>query len=40
MNDIAIIGAGFSSAVLSHYLGRDDIIIFEKARGPGGEILY
>ena len=36
MNDIAIIGAGFSSAVLSHYLGRDDIIIFEKARGPGG----
>jgi renalase len=36
MNQIAIIGAGFSSAVLSHYLRNDDIIIFEKARGPGG----
>ena len=36
MNEIAIIGAGFSSAVLSYYLRNDDIIIFEKARGPGG----
>ena len=36
MNEIAIIGAGFSSAVLSHYLRNDDVIIFDKARGPGG----
>jgi len=36
MNEIAIIGAGFSSAVLSYYLRNDDVIMFEKARGPGG----
>lgn len=36
MKKIAIVGAGFSSAVLCHYLNEKDIIIFEKARGPGG----
>ena len=36
MKQIAIIGAGFSSAVLCHYLNEKDIIIFDKARGPGG----
>ena len=36
MNNIAILGAGFSTAVLCHYLNEKDIIIFEKARGPGG----
>ena len=36
MKQIAIIGAGFSSAVLCHYLSEKDIVIFEKARGPGG----
>ena len=36
MNNIAILGAGFSTAVLCHYLNEKDVIIFEKARGPGG----
>jgi len=36
MKQIAIISAGFSSAVLCHYLSEKDITIFEKARGPGG----
>ncbi len=36
MKQIAIIGAGFSTSVLCHYLNEQDIIIFEKARGPGG----
>ena len=36
MNKLAIIGAGFSTAVLCHYLNEKDIAVFEKARGPGG----
>ena len=36
MNKLAIIGAGFSTAVLCHYLNEKDIVVFEKARGPGG----
>jgi renalase len=36
MNKIAIIGAGFSASVLCHYLNEKDIIVFDKARGPGG----
>jgi renalase len=36
MNKIAIIGAGFSASVLCHYLKEKDIIVFDKARGPGG----
>ncbi len=36
MNKIAIIGAGFSASVLSYYLNEKDIIVFDKARGPGG----
>ena len=36
MKEIAIIGAGFSTAVLCHYLNEKNLIIFEKARGPGG----
>ena len=36
MIKIAIIGAGFSTSVLSCYLNEKDIKIFEKARGPGG----
>jgi renalase len=36
MNNIAILGAGFSTAVLCHYLNEKDVVIFEKARGPGG----
>ena len=36
MNKIAIIGGGFSSAILNILLNFEDIIIFEKSRGPGG----
>ena len=36
MNNIVILGAGFSTAVLCHYLNEKDVVIFEKARGPGG----
>jgi renalase len=36
MNNIAILGAGFSTAVLCHYLNEKDVVVFEKARGPGG----
>ena len=36
MNKLSIIGAGFSTAVLCHYLQNKDIHIFEKSRGPGG----
>jgi renalase len=36
MNKIAIIGAGFSASVLCHYLKEKDIVVFDKARGPGG----
>ncbi len=36
MNNITILGAGFSTAVLCHYLRDKDITIYEKARGPGG----
>jgi len=39
MTRIAIIGAGLSSAVLTHYLDPAiEIEIFEKARGPGGRM--
>lgn len=36
MNNITIIGAGFSTAVLCHYLNDKNITVIEKARGPGG----
>ena len=36
MNKLSIIGAGFSTAVLCHYLQNKDVHIFEKSRGPGG----
>jgi len=36
MKKLAIIGAGFSTSVLCHYLNEKDVVIFEKARGPGG----
>ena len=36
MKKIGIIGSGFSTSVLCYYLNEKDIIIFEKARGPGG----
>lgn len=36
MKKIGIIGAGISTSVLCHYLTEQDIVIFEKARGPGG----
>ena len=36
MNKLSIIGAGFSTAVLCHYLQNKDVQIFEKSRGPGG----
>jgi renalase len=36
MKKIAIIGAGFSASVLSYYLNEKDIVVFDKARGPGG----
>ena len=36
MNNIAILGAGFSTSTLCYYLNEKDIKVFEKARGPGG----
>ena len=36
MNKIIIIGSGFSSAVLSKNLKTENILIFDKSRGPGG----
>ena len=35
MNKLSIIGAGFSTAVLCHYLQNKDVHIFEKSRGQG-----
>ena len=31
-----IVGAGFSSAVLSKLLNSKNLLIFDKGRGPGG----
>jgi renalase len=36
MNNLIILGSGFSSSVLSHYLKTKDYLILDKARGPGG----
>ncbi len=31
-----VIGAGFSSATLSKLINRENLMIFDKGRGPGG----
>jgi len=36
MKKIIIVGAGFSSAVLSSFFKNQDISIYDKGRGPGG----
>ena len=36
MNKIGIVGCGFSAAVLNTTLHCEDVVIFDKSRGPGG----
>ena len=36
MENLVIIGAGFSAAVLTEYLKEMDPLIIDKGRGPGG----
>ena len=36
MNKIGIVGCGFSAAVLNTALHCEDVVIFDKSRGPGG----